>query len=159
MDESWFAFRPVLAVSPPPCKNETVPSSDRSACYELGDQLVGPASVLEAYASETLGPIDCPADEIVCAVHTSTTSTSQASPRAWVVALTLSSDGLREFNAAAGECFLQGLDCPSGQVAIVIDGEVVSAPTIQQSEFEADAFQVSGDFTEAEARDLASRLS
>lgn len=160
VDESWFAFSPVLAVTPPPCESETVPSSDLSACYELGDRLVGPGGVIAAEAVELLGrPADCPEDEIVCVVDATSPSTSQAAPTAWGVALTVSADALRVFNAAAAECFQQTLDCPSGQVAIVIDGVVMSAPTIQQSEFEADAFQVSGDFTEAEARDLASRLS
>jgi preprotein translocase subunit SecD len=76
----------------------------------------------------------------------------------WSIALTLSSDALRVFNGSAAHCFNRALDCPSGQIAIVIDGVVVSSPEIQQPGFEADQFQISGDYTEAEARDLASRF-
>lgn len=133
-DQSWFAFRPVAATSQPPCAIETTPASDSSACYELGEQLVGPSGIISASAA------------------------SQPAQTAWTVALTLSADALRTFNDGAAQCFQRATGCPSGQMAIVIDGVVLSAPVLQAPRFEGNAFQVSGDFTEAEARNLASRF-
>jgi len=59
------------------------------------------------------------------------------------------------FNAIAAECFSGSPTCPSKQLAIVLDSEVISAPTIQQPSFERDKIQISGSFTESEAKDLA----
>jgi preprotein translocase subunit SecD len=40
----------------------------------------------------------------------------------------------------------------------VLDGEVISAPSISQPSYEADSIQISGDFSEGEAKDLATVL-
>lgn len=79
-------------------------------------------------------------------------------PGSWSVALTLSAEALDAFNASASECFERTSDCPSGQVAILLDGSVMTAPTIQQPRYEADQFQIAVHFTEAQARDLAARF-
>lgn len=67
-------------------------------------------------------------------------------------------DGIDRFNEAASECFAKAATCPSGQLAIVIDGKVVSAPSINEARFERDQVQISGDFDEAEATALAARI-
>ncbi|MGQ0431414.1 MAG: protein translocase subunit SecD [Microthrixaceae bacterium] len=59
------------------------------------------------------------------------------------------------FNAIAAECFAGSQTCPSKQLAIVLDSRVVSAPTIQQASFQRDQIQISGSFSESEAKDLA----
>jgi hypothetical protein len=160
-DESWFAFRTVAATSGPPCVNNTVPSIDSTGCYELGERLLGPSGIVQAEASGFELPGDCDQSEVgeLCISTEPPDATSQQARTVWSVALTLSPEGLGAFNAAARQCFQRALDCPSGQIAIVIDGAVVSAPVIQQPGFEADQFQISGDFTEAEARALAARLT
>ena len=45
--------------------------------------------------------------------------------------------------------------CPTGQLAIVLDSRVVSAPNINAPSFAADAISISGNFDEGEAKDLA----
>lgn len=69
------------------------------------------------------------------------------------------SPGIDDFNAVALECFGQNPEvCPTGQVAIVLDGNVISAPVIQTPTFEADSIQISGAFGQREAEDLAVAL-
>jgi preprotein translocase subunit SecD len=72
--------------------------------------------------------------------------------------------GIGLFNAIAAQCF-QGTPgvCPAtaagpGQLAIVLDGRVISAPTINTASFSADDISISGTFTEGEAKDLATSL-
>ncbi|CAM8644027.1 SecD Preprotein translocase subunit SecD [Acidimicrobiia bacterium] len=67
-------------------------------------------------------------------------------------------DGIGLFNGVAAQCFAKSQTCPSGQLAIVLDGRVLSAPTIQQASFQADQIEISGDFKEREAKDLATAL-
>jgi len=74
----------------------------------------------------------------------------------WSVALEMKGgDGIDAFNAIAATCFPPSESCPTGQLAIVLDSEVQSAPTIQQASFQADEIQISGSFSQAEAKDLA----
>jgi preprotein translocase subunit SecD len=70
-------------------------------------------------------------------------------------------EGIDAFNEAAAQCYAGDPDpviCPSGRLAIVLDHEVVSAPSINAFEFSRDQITISGDFDEEEARDLASVL-
>jgi preprotein translocase subunit SecD len=78
----------------------------------------------------------------------------------WVVAPTFKSgsDGIGGFNAVAGQCFSKGSTCPTGQLAIVLDGRVLSAPSINSQSFKADQIEISGSFTERTAKDLATAL-
>jgi len=67
-------------------------------------------------------------------------------------------EGIDAFNALAAECFAKAATCPTGQGAITLDAAVLSAPTIQTPSFEADAVQISGDFSEKEAKRLTTVL-
>ncbi len=67
-------------------------------------------------------------------------------------------DGIDLFNSAAAQCFSRAATCPTGQLGIVLDGRVISAPVIQTGSFQADQIQISGTFTEGEANDLATSL-
>lgn len=74
----------------------------------------------------------------------------------WTVALEIKGgDGIDAFNAIAAECFSRAATCPTGQLAIVLDSQVKSAPNIEQPSYEADQIQISGSFSQAEAKDLA----
>ncbi|MEZ5379813.1 MAG: protein translocase subunit SecD [Acidimicrobiales bacterium] len=67
-------------------------------------------------------------------------------------------EGIDQFNAAAAKCYVSSPDplvCPSGRLAIVLDGKVISAPNIQQPSFSRDQIQISGSFDEVSARNLA----
>ncbi|MBW3668897.1 MAG: protein translocase subunit SecD [Actinobacteria bacterium] len=65
----------------------------------------------------------------------------------WAVDFTLTSEGAEQFDQLAARNL-------NRQVAIVLDGVVQSAPVIQQAEFNGEG-QISGDFSEREAKDLA----
>ena len=73
----------------------------------------------------------------------------------WQVAVEISGDGLAPFNEAALACNTRQPVCPTGQLAIVLDGVVESAPVIQQPSFTSDGVSITGDFSESEAKDLA----
>jgi preprotein translocase subunit SecD len=75
-----------------------------------------------------------------------------------VVGLLQGSAGEDIWNALSTRCFNKDATCPTGQIAIVLDGEVISAPVVQQAVFTGGNVQISGSFTEAEARDLAKIL-
>ncbi|MEX1216988.1 MAG: protein translocase subunit SecD [Acidimicrobiales bacterium] len=78
----------------------------------------------------------------------------------WVVAPEFKGgdDGIGGFNAIAGQCFSKTTTCPTGQLAIVLDGRVLSAPSINSASFQADQIEISGSFTERTAKDLATSL-
>jgi preprotein translocase subunit SecD len=78
----------------------------------------------------------------------------------WAVVVSLrgGADGEDVWNALTTKCFNREATCPTGQVAIVLDGEVISAPVVQEPVFTGGTVQISGDFTEDEARDLAKIL-
>ena len=63
--------------------------------------------------------------------------------------------GADVWNALSTKCFAGGADCPTKAVAIILDGEVISAPTVQTPTFDNGSVQISGSFTETEAKDLA----
>ena len=58
----------------------------------------------------------------------------------------------------ANTCFTDprqgGQTCPTGQLAIVMDDEIVTAPTVNAENF-ADEVSITGNFSESEARELA----
>jgi len=85
------------------------------------------------------------------------TAAAELSPTGeWSVRLEIKGGAsIDAFNAIASECFAGGPTCPSKQLAIVLDSRVVSAPTIQQASFQRDQIQISGSFSESEAKDLA----
>lgn len=64
-------------------------------------------------------------------------------------------DGIDLFNAAANQCFNQTLACPSGQLAIVLDGVTESTPNVQTPYFERDQITISGDFDQERAEETA----
>jgi preprotein translocase subunit SecD len=67
-------------------------------------------------------------------------------------------DGIDLFNQAAAKCFNGDATCPTKQLGIVLDGVVISAPTIEQASFSADQIQISGSFDSNSANDLATAL-
>ncbi len=72
-------------------------------------------------------------------------------------------EGIDKFNEVAAKCFSGAPECPAtgsgkGRLAIVLDGDVLSAPSINESSFKRDQIQISGSFTEEEAKNLAVAL-
>ncbi|MGH1502964.1 MAG: SecDF P1 head subdomain-containing protein [Acidimicrobiales bacterium] len=60
------------------------------------------------------------------------------------VDVTLSPVGIVAFNTAAARCFEAEPTCPFSQLAIVADGDVISAPRIATPSFERDQIQIGG---------------
>ena len=126
---------------PPEEIGEGVPNTPRK-------RLDGPLIVAEEFKPElnlryVLGEIAV-TGEVVSAAE------AQVVNGVWQVNISFTSEGARLFDEAAATYFQQ-------QLAIVLDGEVVSAPTIQQQEFGGEAVITGGEggFPEGEAKDLA----
>lgn len=73
-------------------------------------------------------------------------------------------DGIDLFNEQARMCHANGPECPTGQLAIVVDGTVASAPRIEPNQttftpLSADQISIGGGLTEAEAEALAVALA
>jgi preprotein translocase subunit SecD len=72
-----------------------------------------------------------------------------------VVSLKQGPEGTGVWNALARQCFSRDQStCPSGRLAIELDGVIVSAPTVNEPEFTS-SVSITGSFTETEARNLA----
>jgi preprotein translocase subunit SecD len=135
-----FEIAPVAELLPPDPSCETAGEasiagvgSAGEACFVLGDPVVTEVDVESAEAvDDGVG--------------------------GWVVDLVLTEEGIEPFNETAADCFEARATCPSSQMAIVVDGEVLSAPSIQTPEFERDEIRISGDFDEDSASDLAAAL-
>ncbi len=80
------------------------------------------------------------------------------------VSVGLRGDGQATWNALANECYNATPTCPStqpglrGQIAIVLDDVVQSAPQVNQPNF-TDSVAITGDFSKSEAEDLVSVLN
>jgi preprotein translocase subunit SecD len=74
----------------------------------------------------------------------------------WGVRVTLrgGATGADLWNSGAARCFAKDSSCPSGRMAIVLDGVVQSAPSVNQPSFTG-GVDITGSFTEGEAKDLA----
>jgi preprotein translocase subunit SecD len=98
-----------------------------------------------------LGPVEATGEVF------SNDSSAQVDAGAWVVVAKLRSGaaGADVWNALSTKCFAGGADCPTKAVAIILDGEVISAPTVQTPTFDNGSVQISGSFSETEAQDLA----
>jgi preprotein translocase subunit SecD len=101
-----------------------------------------------------LSPMIIPGTDVKNATPTVPTNSVQ-----WVVAIQLKGDGRRVFDKASQALYAQtqaGQEQKS-RFAIVLDGEVLSAPTMQ-AHITDGASQIQGDFTAVSARALANQL-
>jgi preprotein translocase subunit SecD len=73
----------------------------------------------------------------------------------WYVVLDFNGEGTTKFGAMTSR--LTGLPAPQNQAAIVLDGLVYSAPRINEA-INAGTAQITGNFTQLEAQDLANVL-
>ena len=121
-----------LTTTPPeendPQATVVLPEKDRNGNVVARYQL-GPAEVRGQAISDARAQID---------------QTSGA----WTVAFDLTGSGTREWNAMAAKVGR------GNRIAIDLDGVVRSAPSLEQTEFQGSG-QITGNFTEREAKDLA----
>ena len=125
-------------IDPQPDGSASFPSDDRAYMYDLGP--VG-------FTGDALAN----ADPVLVNVE-------------WTVSVEARDESRSIANEAFNACY-QGLPtCPAlgdtsrgggGSIAIVLDGEVVSAPQVQAANLASDSFSISGTFTESDAKDLA----
>ncbi len=87
-------------------------------------------------------------------VRSASTDAPQGLGANWAVSASLTGDGNKQFNQLASICYNKSPECPTGQIAIVLDGVVKSAPVVQQPSFNG-SVQITGSFTHREASDLA----
>jgi preprotein translocase subunit SecD len=79
----------------------------------------------------------------------------------WQVVTAVKGSYRDKANEAFNACYEGGPTCPAsgganGAIAIVLDGTVLSAPSVQGPDLASgDSFQITGDFSESEAKDLA----
>lgn len=66
-------------------------------------------------------------------------------------------EGQGVWNALAAECYAGAETCPTRRLAIQLDGKILSSPTVNAPTF-AGSVEISGQFTEDEAKALAARL-
>lgn len=87
-------------------------------------------------------------------------ATADVSSGGWAVNAKLRGGASGEdlWNALAAKCYAGGTDCPTKAVAIVLDGEVISAPVVQTPSFTGGTVSITGSFTRSEAEDLAKIL-
>lgn len=80
---------------------------------------------------------------------------------AWTLGLAPTAvDGIGAFNVAASSCYEHGEACPSGQLALVVDGTVLAAPAVSQPAYERDQLQISlAGADDGTVRELAALLS
>ena len=113
---------------------DTIVACDRAG---LTKYILAPAEVLGRQISKASAGLDA------------------QSGNAWYVSLTFNGEGTTAFGAITSR--VTSLAAPLNQVAIVLDGLVVSAPRINEAIPSGNA-QITGSFTQLEAQDLANVL-
>lgn len=112
------------------------PHSEGSIKYVLGPVIVDASDVVSAVASP-------PADVVLPADNVG-----------WVVDVKLSADGTEAFSAAT----MRALGSPTRQIAIIVDGVVVSAPEVVVP-IRTGSVRITGSLNERKAEALAARLN
>ena len=74
------------------------------------------------------------------------------------VSLKQGDSGEGVWNALAAKCYEGDASCPSHQLAIELDGTIVSAPTVNAPSFTG-SVQITGRFSKAEAEALAEAIN
>ncbi|WP_421120226.1 protein translocase subunit SecD [Aquihabitans daechungensis] len=101
----------------------------------------------------TLGPVGFTGDAL--------SKADAALQETWAVNVSVRGSKKSEANKAFNACFNGEATCPpqsgdgKGAIAIVLDGEVLSAPAVNGADLASDNFTISGDFDQAEAKELA----
>ena len=86
------------------------------------------------------------------------TSRTLQGGRGVTVSLRGGASGEDVWNALASQCYSGTESCPSRRLAIELDGEIISAPSVNAPSFQGEV-QITGNFSKAEAEDLARVLN
>lgn len=142
-----LAFRPVLS---------QLPTQDKGTCGAQAD--ASPSQPLRACGEQQgalstyeLGPVAVPGTDVSDAAA----DVDAARGGGWFVTLEFTSAGAKKFADVTGRLAQQ--TPPQNQFAIVLDGTVVSAPSVSTA-ITGGTAEISGDFTPQEAEELAANL-
>jgi preprotein translocase subunit SecD len=102
-----------------------------------------------------LGPMEISGDQIDSAEHGMASTPTGVSANQWVVNITFEEEGTEAFREVTQR--LTGMESPQNQFAILLDGQIVSAPASQAVITDGRA-QISGNFDEESAAQLAEQL-
>jgi len=129
-----------------------------STAPQLGDPNDPTATVLLLDKAGVIGYYAGPAGASGKVFSNDATAEVQNGEWTVVVGLNKGATGADMWNALTTKCFNRDATCPTAQVAIVLDGTVISAPVVREAVFTGGSVQISGAFSETEARDLAKIL-
>ncbi len=127
---------------PAPGESLPTPSADGSLCYRLGPVAADGNDLTKAEAADQEGD--------------------------WTIAVRAADGSVDKLNTLFDACYQGRPSCPAtsggaefvhGSVAIIVDGAVVSAPSVNGPNLADDVFTITGSFTEAEATRLARLLN
>ncbi|GAA1143739.1 protein translocase subunit SecD [Nesterenkonia lutea] len=102
-----------------------------------------------------LGPVEVPGTNISDSSFGMEQSPGGQSTGRWAVTINFDAEGTAAFSDTTSR--LLNLEAPRNQFAIMLDGQVISAPTTQAAIVDGRP-QITGDFTEEEARGLSEQL-
>jgi len=102
-----------------------------------------------------LGPMEISGDQIDSAEHGMASTPTGVSANQWVVNIAFEEEGTEAFREVTQR--LTGMESPRNQFAILLDGQIVSAPASQAVITDGRA-QISGSFDEESAAQLAEQL-
>ena len=102
-----------------------------------------------------LGPMEISGDQIDSADHGMSQTPTGVSASSWVVNIAFEDEGSAAYRDVTQR--LTGMNPPQNQFAILLDGQIVSAPASQAVITDGRA-QISGDFNEESAAQLAEQL-
>ncbi|WP_188187843.1 SecDF P1 head subdomain-containing protein [Nonomuraea sp. SYSU D8015] len=125
-----FSLQPVLEESSPPCASGTLTATDGTACYRLAEGLTV-RRVGDAQAGIRTGDTE------------------------WTVQVRLEKADADAFHRLTAGLHQQ--PPPRNRLAIVVEGKVLTAPTLTQP-IPGDELEITGNFTQEAATDLARRL-
>jgi hypothetical protein len=111
---------------------------------------------LELPTLDQLGPTALDGNGIVRATASLDPSTDGGSVMPLLAARAA---GIDAFDTIATACAARTAVCPTGQLALVIDGTIVAAPTIMTPSFQADQIVIGGNWDLAQAEDIARKIS
>ncbi|WP_298457847.1 protein translocase subunit SecD [uncultured Cellulomonas sp.] len=113
---------------------------------------------VDGTAKYLLGPVEVRGDQLASATSGLQSTQTGATTGQWVVNLDFDGEGTRLFRDVTTR--LQGLPAPQNQFAMVLDGLVISAPSLSPGVIISDGnAEISGSFTRETAATLANQLN
>lgn len=114
------------------------------------------ACALDGTAKYVVGPADVEGTQVTQAASGLETTSTGATTNNWIVTMSFNDEGKNAFADATTR--LKDLPAPQNQFAIVLDGLVVSAPSVSSTIPNGEAM-ISGSFTRESAATLANQLN